>query len=58
MDSHLEVIFRTLFDHAPGQNSENDHVQGGKKSLSVAIIDKFFYTFDLMEINVKNLSQT
>ena len=32
------------------------YVQGGKKSLSVAIIDEF-YTIDLMEIHVKNLPQ-
>ena len=31
-------------------------VQGGKKSLFVAIINGF-YTFDLIEIHVKNLPQ-
>ena len=32
------------------------YVHGGKKSLSVAVVDEF-YTFDLMEIRVKNLPQ-
>ena len=32
------------------------YIQGGKKSLSIAITDEF-YTFDLMEIHVENLPQ-
>ena len=37
-------------------DSTSTYVQGGKKSLSMTIVDKF-YTFDLMEVLVKNLTQ-
>ena len=33
------------------------YIQGGKKSLSVAIADEFF-TFDLIEIREKNLQNS
>ena len=39
------------------KNRAQRETRGGKRSLSVAIIDYEFYTFDLIEIRVRNLLQ-
>ena len=53
---HNQAYFALLHALDSPSSTYNMYVQGGKKSLFVAIIGEF-YTFDLMEIRVKNLSQ-